>query len=64
MTYDLDTLAREAMLALTDEAVNEVLAGSGRLTPEQVKFLDRLVDMYRKCSSKYINKNIVTFSYE
>ncbi|CAN5489003.1 hypothetical protein BH11PLA2_BH11PLA2_33770 [soil metagenome] len=44
--------AREALLALTDEAVSEILAGSNRVTPEQAKFLDGLIGMYRKFASR------------
>jgi len=44
--------AREALNTLTDDAVGEVLAGSAKPTPQQVKFLDSLIGTYRRFAEK------------
>jgi tetratricopeptide (TPR) repeat protein len=44
--------ARDALLTLTDDAVGEILAGSNKPTVKQRKFLDNLIDMYRRFAAQ------------
>lgn len=44
--------ARDALLTLTDDAVGEILAGSNKPTANQRKFLESLIDTYRRFASQ------------
>jgi serine/threonine protein kinase len=44
--------ARDALLTLTDDAVGEILAGSNKPTANQRKFLESLIDMYRRFAAQ------------
>lgn len=44
--------ARDALLALTDGALGEILAGSERPTPQQKKYLNSLIGMYQKFAAR------------
>lgn len=44
--------ARDALLTLTDDAVGEILAGSNKPTANQRKFLENLIDMYRRFAAQ------------